>query len=203
MQVSQSKPTGASAPEADANDIPALVRAASEGDQRAWTALVGEFSRRVFALAKSRCRNEALAEEITQSVFVTVATKLGSGDYAEQGKFEPWLFRVAMNRIRDEMRRVKRHATPTDPAALADARVAPSAAPGADERELTALRAAIQGLNGPDREIVELRHHAGLSFAQIAETLGQPMGTVLARHHRALKKLRTLIENHASMKEAG
>jgi len=204
MQVSRTQPTSASAtPAAETLDIPALIRAASGGDQRAWAELVTAFSRRVYALAKSRCRNESLAEEITQSVFVTVAAKLGSGDYAEQGKFEPWLFRVAMNRIRDEMRRVKRHATPTDPAALADARIAPPATPGPDERELAALRAALHGLNGPDREIVELRHHAGLSFAQIAETLGQPIGTVLARHHRALKKLRTLIENHASMKEAG
>ena len=51
----------------------------------------------------SRRRSEGceLAEEITQSVFVTVASKLVGGGYTEQGRFESWLFRVAMNRIRD------------------------------------------------------------------------------------------------------
>src|SRR5690606_36079386 len=120
MQVRQARPTptppdpGAPspAPPVDAPgegdfDIAAVVHRASAGDQKAWAVLVRAYSGRVFALAKSRCRNEATAEEITQSVFATIATKLSSGHYAEQGKFEPWLFRVAMNRIRDEMRRLK------------------------------------------------------------------------------------------------
>jgi RNA polymerase sigma-70 factor (ECF subfamily) len=57
------------------------------------------------------------------------------------------------------------------------------------------LREAIAGLNAADQEILALRHTAGLSFAQIAETLGQPLGTVLARGHRALGKLRKLLED--------
>lgn len=214
MQVRQAHPTstppdpGAPSPEpasdapGDADlDIAAVVHRASAGDQKAWAVLVRAYSSRVFALARSRCRNEAIAEEITQSVFVTVATKLSSGHYAEQGKFEPWLFRVAMNRIRDEMRRLKRHATPTDPATLTDMRLAEVDAPRADARELGALRDALDLLTGPDREVIELRHHAGLSFQRIAEMLDQPMGTVLARHHRALKKLRTIIEEAAPKRE--
>jgi RNA polymerase sigma-70 factor (ECF subfamily) len=187
----------------DALDLGVLVAAAAGGDQRAWATLVRAYSARIYALAKSRCRNDTTAQEITQSVFVTLATKLRAGTYAEQGRFEPWMFRIAMNRIRDEMRRVKRQATPTDPATLADARIAPDDPPRADAGELAALRSAMQSLSGPDREVVELRHHAGMSFQQIADTLGQPMGTVLARHHRALKKLRTILDSNASMKEAG
>lgn len=206
---SPTPPEAAGAPSAPdhgdpgALDLGTLVAAAAGGDQRAWAVLVRTYSARVFALARSRCRNDSTAEEITQSVFVTLATKLRAGTYAEQGRFEPWVFRIAMNRIRDEMRRVKRHATPTDPATIADARIAPEAPTHPDEADLAALRAAMQSLSGPDREVVELRHHAGMSFQQIADTLAQPMGTVLARHHRALKKLRTILDNHASMKEAG
>jgi len=183
-------------------DVGALVRAASWGDDRAWGALIEIYARRVYALARSRCRNDSLAEEITQSVFVTVAAKLGSGQYAELGKFEPWLFRVAMNRIRDEMRRMKRHAVPTDPVTLTNLRLTTDETPLEPAPELEALRSALQHLTGPDREVVELRHHGGLSFQQIASILNQPMGTVLARHHRALKKLRTLIETNASNTEA-
>jgi len=138
------------------------------------------------------------AEEVTQSVFVTIAAKLGSGAYAEQGRFESWLFRVAMNRIRDEVRRLKRHAEPTDPEAFAD--VADSDSPGAARGEGTEtdesvnqLRAAMDKLADADREIVELRHHAGMSFKQMADLMNEPLGTLLARHHRALRKLKELI----------
>ena len=55
------------------------------------------------------------------------------------------------------------------------------------------LRAAMERLGDADREVVELRHHAGMGFKEIAALLGQPLGTVLARHHRALGKLREMM----------
>jgi RNA polymerase sigma-70 factor (ECF subfamily) len=48
-------------------------------------------------------------------------------------------------------------------------------------------------LSESDREVVELRHHAGMSFKSMAELLEEPIGTLLARHHRALKKLKDLM----------
>lgn len=184
-------------------DLPALLQAAGSGDERAWRTIIDLYARRVFALARSRLgpsRGE-LAEEITQSVFATLAAKVGgSGEggasgYAEQGKFESWLFRIAMNRIRDEARRARRQAEPTDPAAFN------AVAHRGDEdssdvpEQLHSLRRAMEKLSDADREIVELRHHAGLSFKQMAELLSEPIGTLLARHHRALKKLKDLIAN--------
>jgi RNA polymerase sigma-70 factor (ECF subfamily) len=153
----------------------------------------------VFALARSRLRDHGIAEEVTQSVFVTVSTKLSQGQYAERGKFEPWLFRVAVNRIRDQVRSMQRSATPTSDEVL-DARVG-AAGPGGSngdparvsEAAMTELRRALSMLGEADRQVVELRHHAGMSFAAMAELLEEPLGTLLARHHRALKKLRDLM----------
>lgn len=170
-------------------EIASLLSAAADGDDAAWRELVERYGRRVFALAKSRCQNVDLAEEITQSVFATVAAKLGSGGYAEQGRFESWLFRVAMNRVRDEMRRRKRHAEATDPAlfgGVADTREHNSA----EAPLLPKLRLAIAQLSDSDREIIELRHHGGMSFKDISQLLNEPLGTLLARHHRALRKLK-------------
>lgn len=175
-------------------DLAQLLAAAAAGDEESWRALLGLYARRVYALARSRCRRDDLAEEITQSVFVTVASKLSTGGYAEQGRFESWLFRVTMNRVRDEMRRLKRHAEVSDPLMLADASPAAEEAARPEARELAALRDAMDVLTEDDREVVALRHHAGLSFKQIASMLGEPLGTVLARHHRALRKLRTSLE---------
>lgn len=170
-------------------DLSALLASASAGDQSAWESLVRLYARRVFALARSRCGNDDVAEEITQSVFVTVATKLQNGGYAEQGRFEAWIFRVAMNRVRDVIRRAKSRRTTSE----TDLESAPAPAPAvarADTENLAALRGAVAELSEADREIIELRHNAGMGFKEIAELLEEPMGTLLARHHRALRKLR-------------
>lgn len=202
---------------AESNGEPAalagLLAAASRGEADAWRELVELYSRRVFALAKSRCRSPELAEEITQSVFVTIATKLSQSEYTEKGRFESWLFRVAMNRIRDEARRIKRHAVPTEPesmAAMADrvkgGATAERRISEEGEAELARLRICLDQLSDADREIVELRHHGQMSFQQLAEMLNEPVGTLLARHHRALKKLKemmTAAEDQMAKQTAG
>jgi RNA polymerase sigma-70 factor (ECF subfamily) len=169
-----------------------LVGRASRGDERAWEDLVRLYGRRIFALAQSRLRRPDLAEEVTQSVFVTVATKLREESYTEVGRFESWLFRVAMNRVRDAARRIKRQASVMEPGVM-------EAMPGGtavevDREGLDALRRAMETLSDSDREVVELRHHGQMGFKEIAALLGEPVGTVLARHHRALKKLRGVLE---------
>ena len=192
---SGSRPVDRAATEPDPQRLADLVQRAAKRDETAWKDLIDLYSRRVFAMAKSRCADPVVAEEITQSVFATIATKLSSGQYAEQGRFEAWLFRVTMNRIRDEARRVKRHAQPTDPVELGVVEGRSQTAPPADETALARLREAMAALSDVDREVIELRHHGGMSFKQMARMLEEPVGTLLARHHRALRKLRQIIES--------
>lgn len=178
------------------DEVTRLLQEAAAGDGTAWVRVVERYGRRVFALAQSRCRNCDVAEEITQSVFVTVAEKVGAGEYTECGRFEQWLFRVAMNRVRDHIRRVKRRSATGDEATLSA--IASRERDGRDpdrSQEFALLRRAMDTLSDQDREIVELRHHGGLSFKQISDVLEEPLGTLLARHHRALKKLREAIES--------
>ncbi len=185
----------------------ATLNRAAKGDSAAWRALVAEYGPRVLGLLRARCRDAELAEELTQSVFCTVAEKLStdeSGGYEEQGRFESWLFRIAMNRLRDEMRRRKRQAVGSgdvdSESKMADhLERSKDGKNGPDEQEeaifrVKALRQAMDQLAEGDREIVELRHVGGLSFKQIAELLDEPMGTVLARQHRALRKLKGLLK---------
>lgn len=202
---------------ATTHELDQTLADAARGDAQAWEQLVRAYTFRVYGLLFRQCRDQELSEEITQATFVKVVTKLK--DYDERGRFEPWLFRIAMNLLRDEMRRRKRHATPMDmsPGAVAGASGAsdaPSQWAAAQDKvvrqhgqpdrspleemthveQLDAVTQAVQQLSETDREIVYLRHTAGLTFAQIADTLEQPLGTVLARGHRALAKLRKLLE---------
>jgi len=182
-----------------------LLNRASSGDEEAWRDLVELYLPRVHAVVCSQCHDPELAEEITQSTFATLATKLA--DYHEEGRFESWLFRIAMNRLRDEMRRRKRHARPTEEATLV------SLAGGAvhdDDHHVDEVRErvkrAINQLPDTDREVLILRHVSGLSFKEVSEALETPVGTLLARHHRALKKLKSIIENdpeHSKTEKGG
>jgi len=174
--------------------LEASLARAGRGDEDAWREIVERYSPRVFGLIRAQCGNGDLAEEITQSTFCTIAAKIGS--YSEVGRFEPWLFRIAMNRLRDEMRRRKRQATPIETESLVGLAGADESAPEpgtTGEGELQALRSAMAQLSDADQRIIHLRHATGLSFRQIAEVLDQPLGTVLARQHRALKKLREIM----------
>ena len=89
-----------------------MLERAARGDETAWRQIIETYSPRVFGLIRAQCGSLDLAEEITQSTFCTIVTKIDS--YAELGKFEAWLFRIAMNRLRDEMRRRSRQARPVD-----------------------------------------------------------------------------------------
>lgn len=174
------------------------LRAAVQGDQQAWWQLVQAYSGRVYGLIYRQCGDPELAEEITQITFVKMVGKLA--DYQERGKFESWVFRIALNRLRDEIRRRKRQAIPVDfvetpPEAIGQA--SDEAVPEAklmEQEQATALHRHVKDLPEADQEILYLRYTSELSFAQIAEVLDQPLGTVLARGHRALKKLRAKLE---------
>lgn len=175
------------------------LMAAVGGDEAAWREIVELYADRVFALLRAQYPDDELAEEITQSTFCTVASKLA--DYTELGRFEAWLFRIAMNRLRDEIRRRRRQAVTVESETLASLpgqSRSVDRSDSADEDQIASLRRAMAKLSDSDRHIIHLRHHAGLSFRQIADVLGEPLGTVLARQHRALQKLADLMASTPS-----
>jgi len=178
--------------------LAALLADAAQGDDVAWRSIVEMYLPRVMAVVRSQCHDHELAEEITQSAFCTVVKKLP--EYQEAGRFESWLMRIAMNRLRDEMRRRKRHAMPTEESTLIGLAGGVQDEEGVDDVQRERLVAAMEGLSMSDREILVLRHVSGLSFKELSEALDAPVGTLLARHHRALKKLKGLME---AAEEAG
>lgn len=181
-------------PDADQERVTeALLAKAARGDSEAWRTLVATYAPRVHGLLAMQCRDDDLAEEITQSAFCTIAVKLS--DYVEIGRFESWLFRIAVNRLRDEMRRRARQARPMDDEPMRAMPARRERTLSAAERETHAkLREAMGRLGDEDRDIIELRHTGGMSFRALSDYYQQPLGTLLARHHRALKKLKALLE---------
>lgn len=186
--------------------LAAVIKQAQRGDPAAFEKLVDLYAPRVagFLFRMTGTRQES--EDLVQEVFLRLVKMIGA--YQHDGRFEAWLFRITANLGRDRVRRAKR-APGFVSEAVSDAngdreddsgrlnRLV-GAAETNDARmihaeEMDALGAALVLLPEAEREVIMLRHFSQLSFKEIAELTGTPLGTALARGHRGLAKLRDLL----------
>lgn len=176
-----------------------LLRRACQHDPDALHKLVDTYSARVFGLLYRLTGSHETAEDLLQETFLRVVRKIG--EYRHGGRFEAWLFRIAANLARDHARRARRRRPPGRlEGAPRDGEPRPAEVPDASQpdpgQELLGKEAGerlnehLQKMAEIDREIILLRHFSGLSFQEIADMLEIPLGTALARAHRALRRLR-------------
>jgi len=141
----------------------------------------------VYAYVSTLLRDRAAAEDVTAVAFERAYRRRRSFDRA-RGDERAWLFGIARNAALDELRRRKRHARlavePEDAAAAS----VEDGADGALRR--TVVRAALDGLEPRERELVSLKFHAGLTNAEIARVLGVSESNAGTLLHRTLTKLR-------------
>ncbi|GAA3954883.1 RNA polymerase sigma factor SigE [Actinomadura viridis] len=160
-----------------------------------WEEIVSEHSTRVFRLAYRLTGNRHDAEDLTQDVFIRVFRSLSS---YSPGTFEGWLHRITTNLFLDRARRKQRirfDALADDAAERLQGRE-PSPAQALDERILDAdIQSALDALAPEYRAAVVLCDIEGLTYEEIAASLGVKMGTVRSRIHRGRAQLRTALEH--------
>jgi RNA polymerase sigma factor (sigma-70 family) len=168
-----------------------LIGRAKRGDTHAYEELVYAHQGIAFRTAYVIAGNAADAEEAAQDGFVKAWRALGR--FREGAPFRPWLLQIVANEARNRRRSAGRRAH----LALRAATQEPSgdAAPSPEASLLSsetreALLAAVNELPEDQRTVVALRFFAGLSEAEVAETLNVPAGTVKSRTARALERLR-------------
>lgn len=160
-----------------------------------WDEIVRTHSSRVYRLAYRLTGNRHDAEDLTQEVFVRVFRSLST---YTPGTFQGWLHRITTNLFLDLARRRQRirfDALPEDaPERLAGSE--PSPAEAYDDRHLDAdIQAALDGLPAEFRAAVVLCDIEGLSYEEIAATLGVKLGTVRSRIHRGRAQLREALRH--------
>jgi RNA polymerase sigma-70 factor (ECF subfamily) len=175
-----------------------LLDRAQRGDADALGSLVGRYSRRVFGLLYRLTGSRDVAEDLMQETFLRLVRTIGR--YEHVGRFESWLFRIAANLARDRARQFGRRGEMAPLAVTSDECYGvgePMGQGGDDPREAVETRedakrlaASIDRLSDAEREVILLRHYSELPFREIAALLGIPLGTALARAHRALNRLR-------------
>lgn len=168
-----------------------LVKSIAAGDQLALHALYERAYRLVFTLTMRICANRETAEELTLDVFLDVWRRAKAYD-ARNGTVLGWIMNQARSRALDRLRfenRKKRDGS--NHAALTTEDVAPDARDVLALRQQgEALRAALAVLTPDERQAIEATFFAGLTYAEAAARLDQPLGTVKTRIRSALHKLR-------------
>lgn len=184
-------------PPARANDAvwSECIRRAARGDQQGLAELYDHSSRLVYSVALRIASNPADAEEITLDVYSQV-WKLAKDYTTERGSPSAWLVMMARSRALDKVRsRISRSQHETTIETAFDA---PAAGDSAEESAMMAesrrrIQTAMQELSPEQRQAIELSFFSGMTHSELADRLGQPLGTVKTRIRLGMLKLRTAL----------
>ena len=177
-----------------------LVTRVADGDEDALGLLYDRFGQGVYSLCQRIVHDHTAAEDLTQEVFLRLWRSASSFDSA-RGRLRPWLLRIAHNLALNEVRRHQSRpvAASEDEMEVASAELAdtsvesdPVGATSLRERALV-VRQAVAQLPLPQRRAIELAFYGGLSQAEVAAALGDPLGTIKSRIRLGMQRLRELL----------
>ena len=180
-------------------DVDDLVRRAQKGDADAFDELVRVFSGPMYNLAYRMAGNAADAGDLTQEIFVKLYRAIGK--FGWRSKFSTWLYRLAANTCYSGLRKIRRVASAEvvrlDDDRADDVRSRDTPDPGdlpsrrLERRELRhQIEGAIAVLPEDFREVIVLRDLQGLTYEEIAESIGCAVGTVKSRLARARTRVK-------------
>ena len=172
-----------------------LITQYRNGNEAAFDLLVDRYKSKVYTTIFLIVKDQDVAEDLLQDVFVKVVRTLHSDKYNEEGKFQPWVMRIAHNLAIDYFRKAKRQPTillEDGSNLLNSMRFAEQSSEELriKEETLDLVRKLIDELPEAQKEVVILRHYMDLSFQEIAEQTGVSINTALGRMRYALNHIR-------------
>ena len=177
-----------------------LIRRFQQGQPRAFEALYDRFKDYVYRTALFVTRNSSDAEEAVQETFLDVLRALPNYRVEGPARFETWLYRVTVNRCRSRLRRKTLPSAEWEDIEERLERI-PEPHPDHDPEGVTVDREravelwqAVDELSEAHRVVVLLRYQQGLSYSEIAQTLGISEGTVKSRLYNAHRRLKGQLE---------
>jgi len=178
-----------------------LVSNYIQGNEKSLEILIVRHKQRIFSFIFSKVQDREIAEDIFQDTFIKVINTLKRGKYNEEGKFLPWIMRIAHNLIIDHFRRNKRlpKFNNTDEFDIFD--VLSDEMLSAEnqiikEQILGDVRGLIEELPDDQKEVLIMRMYKDMSFKEIAENTNVSINTALGRMRYSLINLRKLIVKH-------
>jgi len=182
-----------------------LVSAYVSGNEEAFKQLLKRHKSNVFHYILSKVKDRELADDIFQDTFIKVIKTLKAGNYNEEGKFLPWVLRIAHNLVVDHFRRTNKVRMISESSSyseefnifsvLAQEDRNVEQAISKEELELQIVN-VMQSLPESQKEILYMRIFQDMSFKDISEAKDISINTALGRMRYALINMRKLIEKH-------
>lgn len=178
-----------------------LVKTYLKGDEKALSILITRHQHRIYSFIYSKVFDKDVAEDVFQDTFIKVINTLKRGKYNEEGKFLPWVMRIAHNLVIDYFRKNKRMPKFENNgdfnifSVLSDGDLNVEKQLIKDQIECD-VQELIKELPDDQLEVLMMRIYNDMSFKEISERTGVSINTALGRMRYALINLRKLIEKH-------
>jgi RNA polymerase sigma-70 factor (ECF subfamily) len=178
-----------------------LVKKYVDGDENALTVLINRHQSKIFGFIYSKISDRDISNDIFQDTFIKVIKTLKSKSYNEEGKFLPWVMRIAHNLIIDHFRRNKKmpmfreteefsiFSIMSDNSLTIENKII-------QEQVEIDLRKLIDELPADQKEVLMMRMYQDMSFKEISELTGVSINTALGRMRYALMNMRKVIDKH-------
>jgi RNA polymerase sigma-70 factor (ECF subfamily) len=178
-----------------------LVKSYINGSEIALETLVNRHKLQIFNFINSKINDRDTSEDIFQDTFIKVIRTLKNGLYNEEGKFLPWIMRIAHNLVIDHFRKSNRIPTIENKEEFDIFQFVSDTAPNAEnilieDQILKDIQKLIQELPDDQKEVLIMRLYRDMSFKEIAENTKVSINTALGRMRYAIINLRRLIEDH-------
>lgn len=178
-----------------------LVKLFLNGNEEGFEVLMNRYQTRIFTSIHFIVKDRYIAEDLTQETFIKALKTLKAGRYNDQGKFQPWIMRIAHNLAIDHFRKNKRFPTivmedGSNIFNTLEFAEAPYETIQEQKDTKAKLRALIEQLPDAQREVLVMRHYMEMSFHDIAESTGVSINTALGRMRYALINLRKQMLKH-------
>ena len=183
------------------NNDSILVKNYIDGDESALGKLIKKHKSRIYNFIFSKVLNRDIAEDIFQDTFIKVIKTLKRGFYNEEGKFLPWIMRIAHNLVIDHFRRNNRipkfennneydiFQNLSDSSLNAEKSIIKS-------QVSNDLQLLVEELPGDQKDVIIMRLYRDMSFKEIAENTGVSINTALGRMRYAIINLRKMIDDN-------
>jgi RNA polymerase sigma-70 factor (ECF subfamily) len=177
-----------------------LIQQFIKGEQSCFEEIIRRHKSKVYAYITLYIRDQALVEDLFQDTFLKVIQSVKAGKYYDNGKFLSWVMRIAHNLIIDHFRRLKQMNVMSNDDYESDLfNSRKFSNPNIEEQIVKVqirkdVRRLINQLPDDQKEVVILRHYAGLSFKEIADITDVSINTALGRMRYALINMRKLME---------
>ena len=160
-----------------------LVSDYIKGNEQCLSVLIKRHQQRLYGFIYSKVQDRDVTEDVFQDTFIKVIRTLKRGKYNEEGKFLPWVMRIAHNLVIDHFRVL------SDGALNAEGELVHS-------QIVHDIRALVEELPEDQKTVLIMRMYNDMSFKEISENTGVSINTALGRMRYALINLRKLIETH-------